>query len=54
MKVLANVTGKDVILKDVCDFVLKNDETQLKDMSRYIYSYWRDMSVKHGFFPIDD
>ena len=33
--------------------MIRNDEERLKDLSPYVYSYWRDMSVKHGFLCID-
>ena len=36
------------------DCVIRNNEKRLKDLSAYILCYWRDMSVKHGCFCIDD
>ena len=51
---LAILTGKDVILKKVWDCVIRNDEERIKDMSPYIYRYWRKMSVKHGCLCIDE
>ena len=44
---LAIPTGKDAILKEVRDCVLRNDAYRLKEISPYIFSYWRDLSVKH-------
>ena len=31
-----------------------NDEYTLKEISPYIYSFWRDMSVKHGCLCKDE
>ena len=50
---LAILTGKDAILKEVRDCVLLNDEDTLQENSPYIYSYWRDLNVKHGCLFID-
>ena len=47
-KPLVKITEKDATLKEVRDIVIRNDEERLKDISPYIYSYWRDISVKHG------
>ena len=38
-KLLAFMTGKDVILKEVRDFVICNDEDWLKEISPYINAY---------------
>ena len=46
--------GKDSIVKEVGDCVILNDEDRLKNISPYIHSYWRDMSVKHGCLCIDE
>ena len=51
---LAYLTGKDAILKEVRDCVLRNDEDRLKKISPYIYLYWRDLSVKHDCLCIDE
>ena len=53
-KLLALLTGKDAILKEVRDCVLGKDEDRLKEISPYIYSYWRDLSVKHGCLCINE
>ena len=55
-RLLAILTGKDAILnlKQVRDCVLRIDEDRLKEISPYIYSYWREMSVKHGCLCIDE
>ena len=53
-KILAILTGKDAILKEISDYVIRNEEERLKDISPYIYTYWRDMSVKYGSLCIDE
>ena len=52
-KLLAILTGKDATLQEVRDCVICNDEERLTDMSPYIHSYWRDMSIKHGCLCTD-
>ena len=53
-KFLAILTGKDAILKEVRDCVLRNDAERLKEISPYLSSYWRDLSVKHGCVCLDE
>ena len=53
-KLFATLTGKDAILKEVRDCGLCNDEDRLREISPYIYSYWRALSVKHGCLCIDE
>ena len=47
-KLLAFLSGKDAILKEVPDCVPQDETDRLKEISRYIFSYWRALSVKHG------
>ena len=51
---LAILTGKDAILKEVRDCVLRDDPDRLKEFSPYIFSYWRDLIVKHGCLCLDE
>ena len=44
---LAILTGKYTEKGAVRDCVLRIDQDRLKDISPYISSYWRDLSVKH-------
>ena len=53
-KLLEIFTGKDIILTDVRDCVIRKVEERLKDIRPYIHSYWRDMSVKNGCLCIDE
>ena len=53
-KLIAFLTGKNAILKEVRDCVLRNDQDRLKEISPYIFFYWRDLSVKHGCKCIDE
>ena len=53
-KFLAILTGKDAILKEVRDCVLRNDAERLQEISPYLSSYWRDLNVKHGCVCLDE
>ena len=53
-KLLAILFGKDSILKEVRDCVLRDDPDRLREISPYIFSYWRDLSVKHGCVCLDE
>ena len=53
-KFLAILTGKDAILKEVRDCVIRNDAERLQEISPYLFSNWRDLSVKHGCVCLDE
>ena len=53
-KFLAILTGKNAILKEVRDCVIRNDADRLQEISPYLFSYWRDLSVKHGCVCLDE
>ena len=53
-KFLAILTGKDAILKEVRDCVMRDDPDRLQEISPYLFSYWRDLSVKHGCVCLDE
>ena len=53
-KFLAILTGKDAILKKVRDCVIRNNAERLQEISPYLFSYWRDLSVKHGCVCLDE
>ena len=53
-KLLAILTGKDAILKEVRDCVILDDPDRLCEISPCIFSYWRVLSVKHGSFCLDE
>ena len=53
-KFLAILTGKDAILKEVRDCVLRNDPDRLQEISPYLFSYWRELSAKRGCVYLDD
>ena len=53
-KFLAILTGKDAILKEVRDCVVRDDPDRLREISPYLFSYWPDLSVKHGCVCLDE
>ena len=53
-KFLVILTGKDAILKEVRDCVIRDDPDKLREISFYFFSYWRDLSVKHGCVCMDE
>ena len=53
-KFLAILTGKDAILKEVRDCVMRNDAERLQEISPNLFSNWRDLSVKHGCVCLDE
>ena len=50
---IASLTSKDVVLKEVGDCMLTNNESHLKALKPYIHSYWRDLHVRSGCVCID-
>ena len=53
-KLLAILTGKDAILKEVRDCVIRDNPDGLREIGPYLSSYWRDLSVKHGCVCLDE
>ena len=52
--ILAILTGKDAILKEVRDCVMRDHPNRLREISLYLFSYWRDLSMKHGCVCLDE
>ena len=45
-KICAKLNGIDAILKELRDSIIRNEEALPKELSPYIHSFRRDMSVK--------
>ena len=51
---IASLTSKDAVLKEVRDCILTNNESRLKALNPYIHSYWRELHVRSGCLCIDE
>ena len=51
---IASLTSKDAVLKEVRDCILTNNESRLKALNPYIHSFWRDLHVRSGCVCIDE
>ena len=51
---IASLTSKDAVLKEVRDRILTNNESRLKAINPYIHSYWRDLHVRSGCVCVDE
>ena len=51
---MASLTTKDAILKEIRDCILTDNEDRCKQISPYIHSFWKDLHVKNGCICIDD
>ena len=51
---IASLTSEDAVLKEVQDCILTNNESRLKALNPYIFSYWRDLHVRSGCVCIDE
>ena len=51
---IASLTSKDAVLKEVRDCILTNNESCLKELNQYNHSYWRDLHVRSGCVCIDE
>ena len=51
---IASLTSKDAVLKEVRDCILTNNESHLKALNPYIHSYWRDLHVRSGCVCTDE
>ena len=51
---IASLTGKDAVLKEIRGCILTNNERPLKSLNPYIHSHWRDLHVQSGCVCIDE
>ena len=51
---MACLTTKDAILKEIRDCILTENEDRCKQISQYIHSFWKGLHVKDGCVFIDD
>ena len=54
ISLMASLTSKDAIPKEIKDRVLMKNEDRCKQISPYIHSFWKDSHVKNGCVCIDD
>ena len=45
---LASLTSKDAVLKEVRDCIIRSDEEQLKQLNPYLHSYCQNLHVSGG------
>ena len=51
---IASLTSKDAVFKEVRDCIHTNNESRLKALNPYIHSYWRDLHVRFGCVCVDE
>ena len=51
---IASLTSKDAVLKEVRDCILTNNESRLKELNPYIQSLWRNLHVRSGCVCVDE
>ena len=51
---VASLTSKNAVLKEVRDSILTNNESRLKALNPYIHSYWRYLHVRSGCVCVDE
>ena len=51
---IASLTSKDAVLKEVRDCIIRGDEERLKALNPYLHSYWRDLHVTGGCACMDE
>ena len=51
---IASITSKDAVLKEVWDCIIRGDEERLKALNPYLHSYWRDLHVTGGCVCMDE
>ena len=52
--VIASLTSKDAVLKEVRDCIIRSDEERLKERNPYLHEYWRDLNVSGGCVCMDE
>ena len=53
-ELIASLTIKDAVLKEVRDCIIWSDEARLKTLNPYLHSYWRDLHVSSGCVCMDE
>ena len=51
---MASLTTRDAILKEIRDCILTENEDRCKQILPYIHTFWKDMHVKNGCVCIDN
>ena len=51
---LAVLSSKDAVLKEIRDCVMQDDEARCKEVSHYIHFFWKDLHVKSGCLCVDE
>ena len=51
---IASLTSKNAVLKEVRDCILTDNESRLKALNPYTHSYWRDLHVRSGCVCVDE
>ena len=51
---IASLTSKDAVLKEVRDRIIRGDEERLKALNQYLHSYWPDFHVTGGCVCMDE
>ena len=51
---IASLTSKNAVLKEVRDCIIRGDEEKLKALNPYLHSYWRDLHVTGGCVCMDE
>ena len=51
---IASLTSKDALLKEVRDCIIRGDEERLKALNPDLNSYWRDLHVNSGCVCMDE
>ena len=51
---IACLTSRDAVLKEVRDCIIRSDEERLKELNPYLQSYWRDLHVSGGCVCVDE
>ena len=51
---MASLTTKNAILKEIRDCIFTDNEDRCKQISPYIHSFWKELHVKNGCVCIDD
>ena len=51
---IASLTSKDAVLKEVRDCVIRSDEERLKALNPYLHSYWWDLHVSSSCVCMDE
>ena len=54
LKILAALTNRDSILREIRDCIISNDEERYRKLRKQVHAHWKSLSAKNGCIFADN